>query len=609
MHTDSYFCLCIALALTAVSANAQYPKDNPKDDAYPTKGFPELKTLKMTDIPGAPVLSQPVRLDGSEMEIRTGKHGLCYPAIYDWNCDGKPDLLLGEFSTGDRENNVKVYLNDGSKKKPHFTGKYFYALDTKGDTISSKQWCCIGMHPRMVDITGDGRIDMLSGEYNPGRVGLWQGSDKGFLPLQYVGQEGYKDPPYRSMDNTSPESNNYWNYTSAGFADYNGDGLLDLFVGGTGGLRVALNEGTKEKPKFGLRKYLRFTDNTILTTGSDETMEEGSQPKYIKTYMTPVDWDQDGVLDLLVTNEYSNEGHHAVQFYRGVRTNLGLRFERPVPLFTSTDGTKALPGCQPMITVADINGDGVNDIVMGLSIPTIASVADPLSSQRTIADSLVWMWIHDLGIEMPGKDAGEFYMYSTFDKMLERVKDEKGFEKAYYLGKLNDPKYLTLRHRGFVLVFYGKKNKEKATAVSPLTLEMPKSKLTSAFADADANEPMTYRVECIKRDGTYQLNVFLKFKDGWHGYADKPATQAQGMLPTKVEITPPKGLACNGALCTPYIGDGTMYFGEQKFMQYLFRNSRSNEPMIVKIKVSYQACDDTMCLPPVEHVIDYEIKE
>lgn len=110
MHIDSYLYLCIALALTAVSANAQYPKDNPKDDAYRTKGFPELKTLKMADIPGAPVLSQPVRLDGSEMEIRTGKHGLCYPAIYDWNGDGLPDLLLGEFSTGDRENNVKVYL-------------------------------------------------------------------------------------------------------------------------------------------------------------------------------------------------------------------------------------------------------------------------------------------------------------------------------------------------------------------------------------------------------------------------------------------------------------------------------------------------------------------
>ena len=598
------------LATCSVAANAQFPKDNPADDNYRTAGFPKMKTLKMTAIPGAPILSQPVRIDGSEMEIRTGKHGLCYPAIYDWNGDGKPDLLLGEFSTGDRENNVKVYINSGTKKQPKFTGKYFYALDTQGDTISSKQWCCIGMHPRMVDIDGDGHIDMLSGEYNPGRVGLWRGSDKGFMPLQYVAQEGYKDPPYNGMDATSPESNNYWNYTSAGFGDYNGDGLLDLFVGGTAGLRVALNEGTKEKPKFGLRQYLRYTDNSILTTGSDETMNEGTQPKYIKTYMAPVDWDQDGVLDLLVTNEYSHKGNYAVQFYRGVRTNLGLRFERPVPLFTAADGTKALPGCQPMITVADLNGDGVNDIVMGLSIPTIAPVSDPLSSERTVADSVAWQWIHDLGIQMPGKDAGEFYMYSTFEKILEKVKDNKGFEKGYYLGRLNDLKYLTMRHRGYVLVFYGKKNKQAASPVTPLTLELPKPKPTTAFADADADEPLTYRVECIKHNhGSYQLNVYLKFKDGWHGYADKPATSAQGMIPTKVEIETPKGLLRNGNLCKPYIGDGVMYFGEQKFVQYLFRDSKGNDPMTVKIKVSYQACDDQMCLPPVEHVIDYKLED
>lgn len=598
-----------AWAAVSLAVHAQCPKDNPADDNYRTAGFPKMKTLKMTAIPGAPILSQPVRIDGSEMEIRTGKHGLCYPAIYDWNGDGKPDLLLGEFSTGDRENNVKVYLNSGSKKKPRFTGKYFYALDTQGDTISSKQWCCIGMHPRMVDIDGDGRIDMLSGEYNPGRVGLWRGSDKGFMPLQYVAQEGYKDPPYHGMDATSPESNQYWNYTSAGFGDYNGDGLLDLFVGGTAGMRVALNEGTKEKPKFGLRQYLRFTDNSILTVCSDEKLIEGVQPRYIKTYMTPVDWDQDGVLDLLVTYEYSNKGNHAVLFYRGVKTNLGLRFHRPVPLFTTADDTKALPGCQPMITVADLNGDGVNDIVMGLSIPTIASVVDPLSSQRTVADSVAWQWLHDLGIEMPGKDAGEFYMHSTFEKIVERVKDNKGFERSYYLGKLNDLKYLTLRHRGYVFVFYGKKNSVRAKAESPLTLEMPKPKPTTAFADAEADEPMTYRVECIKHTtGSYQLNVYLKFKDGWHGYADKPATSAQGMIPTKVEVETPKNLLRNGEICMPYIGDGTMYFGEQKFVQYLFRNSRDEEPMAVKIKVSYQACDDKMCLPPVEHVIDYTIK-
>lgn len=603
-----HFLIATALALTSVSANAQYPKDNPADDNYRTTGFPKLKALKMTDIPGAPLLSQPQRIDGSEMEIRTGKHGLCYPAIYDWNGDGLPDLLLGEFSTGEKENNVKVYINKGSKKQPKFTGKYFYALDTNGDTISSKQWCCIGMHPRMVDITGDGRLDMLSGEYCPGRVGLWRGTGNGFAPLQYVEQEGYRDKTYPSIDITSPESLPYWNYTSANFADINGDGLLDLFVGGTAGMRVALNEGTKDKPRFGLRQYLRFTDNSVITIHGKGKTEDGIQPHNGKTYMTPVDWDQDGVLDLLVTYEYAEKGDFPVLFYRGVRTNLGLRFERPVPLFTAADGTKALPGCQPMITVADLNGDGGNDIIMGISIPTVATVDEPLSSKRSVADEVAWQWVHDLGIQMPGKDAGEYYMFLTFDQLLERVKSGAQGEKQYYLGKLEDMKYLTMRHRGYVLVFYGKKNAKKAVAVPELTLEAPKPLPTQSFSDSSADEPLSYRVECKDRGhGSWQLDIYLKFKDGWHGFVDCPTTEGQGMIPTKVEVETPDGITCNGPIGKPYVGDATMYFGEVKFMQHIFQQKKDAEKK-VRIKVSYQSCNDSMCLPPVEHVIDYEIK-
>lgn len=599
----------LALATCSVAANAQYPKDNPADDNYRTAGFPKLKTLKMTDIPGAPILSQPVRIDGSEMEIRTAKHGLCYPAIYDWNGDGKPDLLLGEFSTGDRENNVKVYLNKGTKKQPKFTGQYFYALDTKGDTISSKQWCCIGMHPRMVDITGDGRLDMLSGEYCPGRVGLWRGTDKGFAPLEYVEQEGYRDKNYPSVDATSPESLPYWNYTSAHFADFDGDGLLDLFVGGTGGMRVARNEGTKEKPKFGLRKYLRFIDGSIITIdGKGETVE-GKQPRNMKTYMTPVDWDQDGVLDLLVTYEYARKGDYPVLFYRGVRTNLGLRFERPVPLFTAADGSKALPGCQPMITVADLNSDGVNDIIMGIAVPTIATVEEPLSSKRSVAEEVAWQWTHDMGIQMPGKDAGEYYMYQTFEQLLERVKKSPQGDKGYYLGRLQDPKYLTMRHRGYVLVFYGKKNTQKAVPVPEMTLEKPKPAPTNSFADASPDEPLTYRIEQQKEEnqGSWKLAIYLKFKEGWHGFVDSPATTSQGMIPTTVTVETDEGLLHNGMMSKPYVGESTMYFGEVKFTQYLFRQ-KSDASTKVKIKISYQSCNDSMCLPPAEHVIEYDLE-
>jgi hypothetical protein len=219
---------------------AQYPKDDPADDVKRTTNFPQLKTLVMTPIAGAPILSQPQRIDGDKLEIRTGKHGLCYPAVYDWNHDGLSDLILGEFSTGKIENNLKIYLNKGTKKKPKFTGEYFYGKDTRDSIITNYQWCCIGIHPRFVDITGDGKLDIISGQYFPGAISLWRGNGEGFLPHEYIPQEAYSDGWFQGPDTSKPDNHSYWNYTSANFADYNGDGLVDLFVGGCGGLRVAL---------------------------------------------------------------------------------------------------------------------------------------------------------------------------------------------------------------------------------------------------------------------------------------------------------------------------------------------------------------------------------
>ncbi|MGI6233124.1 MAG: FG-GAP-like repeat-containing protein [Prevotella sp.] len=596
------------LLLSGSMAFAQYPHDNPLDENYRTLNLPKMKALKMTNIPGAPVLSQPIQLDGTEKEIRTAKHGLVYPAVYDWNHDGKPDLLLGEFSTGKKENNIKVFLNTGSKKKPRFTGEYFYALDTKGDTITNHQWCCIGIHPRVVDITGDGIPDILSGQYNPGLVSLWRGSDKGFLPREYVPQEGYKEGHLPDLDPENPNSNTYWNYTSVGFGDYDGDGLLDLFVGGSAGMRVALNTGTKGNPAFGLRKYLRFTDNSILTIDGNK-LEEGDRPNYIKTYMTPVDWDGDGVLDLLTTWEYSHDGVGAILFYRGVRSNLGLRFERPVPLFKAEDGSKALPGCQPMICVTDLNGDGVNDIVMGLSLPTLPEGNDYKNPQRAFCDSVAWQWINDMGIEMPGKDAGEYFTYTTYEKLVKRVQENKG-DKSYFLGRLNDLKYLNLRHRGYVYVFYGRKNSQKATPLAPIHLEKPQPKPTQKFADATADEPLTYHIESSEKyPGTWRMTITLNFKLGWHGYVPGKATDEQGFIPTEVKLELPDGIAINGAMSNPYTGESNLYFGQQEYKVELFRTKRGNGDVPIKVHINYQACDDSHCLMPTEHVVDYVLKE
>lgn len=402
--------------------------------------FPEMITIVNSDIAGAPILSQPQRIDGSMQKIRTEKHGLVYPALFDWNKDGRKDLMLGEFETGERGSYIKVYLNEGTDEAPAFTGEYFHATDVNGDMISNYQWCCIGIHPRIIDFDGDGWEDILSGQYNPGLTSLWRGSKDGFLPREFVDQEGLEIDGGKGMNgimtnkgkerklpstDDSPDAFSYWNYTSADFGDFDGDGFPDLFVGGSGGPRVALNVGTKENPKFGLRKHLEYTD---LSNSLSSRTRQGYDISYGKSYLHPVDWDNDGVLDILMTQEYADFGQNPIEFFRGVQIPDRIKFEKPMPLFTGdAKWGKALPGCQPMITVVDYNNDGVLDIVIGVSIPTI--------NDFEAAPEIAWQWTSSMDIQTPGKDGGRLIGYSGgVEGTIKRIEEQPSL-KRHYMGK------------------------------------------------------------------------------------------------------------------------------------------------------------------------------
>jgi hypothetical protein len=602
---------------------------NREEDNIKTKNFPKMREIRNAEIPGAPVLSNPVLLKGSKNEIRVEKHGLIYPAFFDWNRDGKKDLLLGEFETGDTGSNIKVYINKGSDKKPKYTGEYFYATDINGDTITNHQWCCIGIHPRIVDMDGDGHLDILSGQYNPGKISWWRGSEKGFLPRVFIDQEGYVEGARLTHGDVpwDPKANSYWNYTSADFADFNGDGLLDLFVGGSDGFRVALNEGTKAKPKFGLRKYLHHVDGSILNVNQPSAKQIEEAKKYAeypnmsgvgKGYMTPTDWDGDGVLDLLVTHEYYKKGHNPVEFYRGVETDKGLRFEAKKALFTEVNGKKAMPGCQPMITVVDYNNDGVKDIVMGISIPTI--------NGYEAVPEIAWRWIKDMEIEMPGKDAGRNIKYAGgvegVKKKLE--KDTTGWERKYYLGNLDDYKYLTMRHRGYTFVYYGKKSNSNAIAqkveAKPAFLRKPyKNELVKS---SKTEGPVSFSVKSPERleyGKEYLVDIDFKLKKGWYLYTENKANIESGFIPTVISVELTDGVEKIGKLILPketpkggmvvYKGDKVCF--TQKFKlnrptreQYRDRNFKPLSEVDIKVKIKFQTCNNEMCLPPEEHVMD-----
>lgn len=80
-------------------------------------------------------LKKPVQVMGETMPVRGEKYGLAHPAVYDWNADGKKDLIIGEF---DREAKMRVYLNEGTDSKPVFSDKWTYANKADGKPISVK---------------------------------------------------------------------------------------------------------------------------------------------------------------------------------------------------------------------------------------------------------------------------------------------------------------------------------------------------------------------------------------------------------------------------------------------------------------------------------------
>jgi hypothetical protein len=648
----------ITLAIACICFLNTYAQ-NPEEDKIRTTNLPEFKKLKMTDIPGAVKLSQPQWIRGTEQDIRIEKHGLIYPALFDWNKDGKKDLLLGEFETSDTLSNIKVYINEGTKKKPKFTGKYFYATDINGNRIANSQWCCIGIHPRLVDITGDGYLDIVSGQYNPGAISLWRGSKDGFLPREFVQQEGWqvdersqsgvKEARHRTLRGAAPWEPGhlmYWNYTTTEFADFNGDGLLDLFSGSSSGMRVALNIGTKETPKFGIRQDLYHVNGDILTRKKPteemvkRNREMGEYTNYSgtgKAYLKPIDWDNDGVLDILMTGGYYEEGYSAVHFYKGVQTDKGLRFKNYVPLFKANDGSKELPGVQPMLTVADYNNDGINDLVIGVSVPTVNGFeAD---------DKTSWGWNRDFGIQMPGKDAGRAIKYSGgFDKVKEKI-EKNPAEGGYYMGNLKDFKYLTLRHRGYVFVMYGSKSKSKAAkaqkviagkAFKPKKIEVD-TKLANKY------EKVSYELVVPKRLGYRggEAVVKITFDEGWHGYVDNEANKKNAFIPTHVSFNWPEWLEPIGEIQLPKAsikGGAEVYKGTVEFKQRFkvkrlepkgvampgridFANATDEEKEAFQkqmnkyqlalsklpnaplqfelgIDINWQTCDKNICLPP-----------
>jgi hypothetical protein len=206
----------------------------------------------------------------------------CISALaFDWDADGDLDLLLGSYENG----HLYRQMNEGSAKEPKFTGRNLPVLAGDAPFALPEKMTA----PRLVDWDGDGDLDLITGSFGDS----WgQGGAGGGVYLsKNRGSKG--KPEFAALETLiAPERNGGTEPTrpTAGLyadaADYDGDGDLDLIVGGyslwtpEGRALSAEEQATLTRLKEE-QKAVQLKQSTLMQEVQAETAKaaEGLDPK------------------------------------------------------------------------------------------------------------------------------------------------------------------------------------------------------------------------------------------------------------------------------------------------------------------------------------------
>ena len=185
--------------------------------------------------------------------------------------------------------------------------------------------------PELVDINGDGDLDLFHGDYN-GYIWFYRNIGDNSSPQWLYISDEYADIHL-------PNGDPYHGQSSPEFADIDGDGDYDLLIGNGGySIHYYENIGTPEIPQF------------ILITDSLGGMSFNRKNK-----IDLVDIDDDGDFDMFVGEHYGT-----LDYYENIGTPYSFEFVLEIDNLMGID---VGDDCEPEFV--DIDNDGDYDMFLG----------------------------------------------------------------------------------------------------------------------------------------------------------------------------------------------------------------------------------------------------
>jgi hypothetical protein len=259
----------------------------------------------------------------------------------DFDGDGRIDICTEDSTYA----GVKVYKNTGTVQSPVFTLLYSTLIDSAGNAVFAGQ----NSIPAFADIDGDGDFDLISPNYI-GTLNLYENVGSATSPI-YVFRTGFWQhiTIFGDTCTVSPVASSLHGAAAYRFADIDGDGDLDLFIGDlfSTTLFYLCNIGAPQSPHMICCSLAFPPPQPVRTSGFNQS--------------SFVDIDGDGDLDLFVGVLAGIVQRDGFWFYRNVGTPTVPSFQ----LQTTNYLTMIDVGLNAHPIFVDIDADGDQDMFIG----------------------------------------------------------------------------------------------------------------------------------------------------------------------------------------------------------------------------------------------------